>query len=571
MKTAKQILCLLLALMMVLSLSLTAFATETPPETTYPNSEEPNPKPTPKNMQGILDGGSITIENAPVDDVYTIYQILYLESYDPDTHAYTYKANTLWKPFLESETGKKYVAIDAQGYVTWVQNADVIKFTNDALAYAKDPANPIPEVLKKEARSSQEGVTNVRLTFDDLMLGYYLVDTTLGSLCILDTTDPSLALSEKNPQPTNVKKVEEDDKPGAYSETENDADIGQDINFQSTIKVQRGIDKLSFHDTMDVGLTFNGSTSVSVYYFSSNITSPTAVLVNPSNYEIIDYTDEAHKEQPAEDGCTFEVVFKPEFLARIEAGADDNGELYVRYSAKLNDKAVIAGPGNLNKSHIQYGEKNHTTEDSITKTYTWEFNIFKFTMQGSNKLPLEGAEFVLTRTVQEASPDTQGDTSLQDLETHTEYFCQNPTTKEVSWYRLNPALEDGNPESLEDAISAGKVTKFTTGADGRVHVSGLDSGNNYSLVEVKAPDGYNKLATPTNFTIKAIDNDGNGGKVTDGTQELADKTVEVENKTGGELPSTGGIGTTIFYVVGSLLLVGAVVLLITKKRMNASK
>ena len=103
-----------------------------------------------------------------------------------------------------------------------------------------------------------------------------------------------------------------------------------------------------------------------------------------------------------------------------------------------------------------------------------------------------------------------------------------------------------------------------------IAVEGLDA-DTYYLEETKAPGGYNKLAGPVEVEISHTVTDEGVHMTHTLKQDTTNvEKVEIENKSGTELPETGGIGTTIFYVLGSILVIGAVVLLITKKRMNAA-
>ncbi len=173
MKRTKKFASLLLALVMVFGLATTAFAAN--------------------------ETGSITINDAIVDQTYTIYQILDLESYNASANAYAYKATTAWNTFINSDAIKgTYVEVDAQGYVTWKDNADAAAFAKAAQKYAKD--NSI-------TNQGSVTATSTTVSFIGLDLGYYLVDSTLGTLCSLDTTNPDVIMEEKNEVPTNVKTI----------------------------------------------------------------------------------------------------------------------------------------------------------------------------------------------------------------------------------------------------------------------------------------------------------------------------------------------------------------------------
>lgn len=186
--------------------------------------------------------GKITITNAVPKQKYTIYQILELESFSDKTAEnpgnYAYKATTKWKGFVESETGETYLKTDGSGYVTWVENADPVAFAKAALAYAKDPTNSIVAEKSANAPDATEGSTTSTVTFEGLSLGYYLVDSSVGALCSLNTTAKEVEIQEKNGVPSVEKKVQEDSDD--HWDKDNTADIGQTVNFQTTITAQAG-------------------------------------------------------------------------------------------------------------------------------------------------------------------------------------------------------------------------------------------------------------------------------------------------------------------------------------------
>lgn len=469
MKHLKKLTSLLVAMLMVLGMASTAFA---------------------------IDGGSITIDNAVEGQTYSIYEILSLESYNAGSNAYTYKATTDWNAFINSNGIKEtYVNVDGQGYVTWVEGADAAAFAKAALAYAK--ANNIqPSATPIMADSAT-------VKFEGLNLGYYLVDSSLGALCSLDTTNPNATIKEKNAQPTIDKTVEEDST-GNYGDT-NDADIGQTVNFKTTVHAKPGAWNYVVHDEMSAGLTFGSVTKI-----------------NDGTRDLVADTDYNVETTNLDAGCTFHVVFTESYLNSITANTD----IVIEYTATLNENAVIAGNGNPNETWLDYGDNSHTEHDT-TITYTWKLPIFKYT--GTEKTPLAGAEFVLYKT-----------------ESNKTLYAQVDTNNKLT----------GWTENKEDA------TTLISDEDGYINVEGLDA-DTYYLEETKAPDGYNKLAAPVTVVI---DNSGKINATTDHTDGVAQ--VEVENKSGTELPSTGGMGTKVFYVLGAVLMLGAGVLLITKRRMS---
>ena len=488
MKHAKKLASLLLALVMVFALATTAFAAG--------------------------ETGTITIDNAVVGQTYTVYQILDLESYNVDNTTtgdgqYAYKATSAWSSFINSDAIKGvYVNVDDQGYVTWVaatDDATVAAFAKAALAHAKEN-----NITADDSAEKEEGKN---VTFTNLKLGYYLVDSTLGTLCSLDTTNPDVTIKEKNGEPTNEKKVEEDST-GTYGK-ENDADIGQTVNFQSTITAQAGAENYVFHDKMDAGLTYGSVTGITL--------NGTAV---DTKYYTVKTTDLGEG-----DTCTFHVEFTQAFCDTLEAG----NQIVISYTATVNENAVVGGTGNKNESWLKYGENNDlTTTPSETKTYTYKFDLVK--TKNDNTL-LTGAWF-----------------KLYDAKEGGNEIALVKESDGV--YRVATATEKSAVGFTAATIEAGKVV-----------IKGLDSGT-YYLEETKAPVGYNKLAERIKVTIAKANLDAT---VNEETNTWTAGGVHVINQTGNELPSTGGMGTTIFYVVGSILLIGAAILLITKKRMNAEK
>lgn len=229
MKHTKKLVSLLLTLVMVLSMSITAFAA---------NNSNTNTK------------GKITINNAVKDETYSIYKIMDLESYsaakdDPenlDTGAYSYKVNSAWSDFFATDAkGAGYVDIDENGYVSWKTGKDAAEFAKEALKYAKEKTStPVGATESKKAESTT-------VTFENLELGYYLLDTSLGSLCSLDTTNPEVTMKEKNAAPTVDKKVKEDSKTGedAWGDS-NTAQIGDTVEFKTTIHAKKVLRTMCF-------------------------------------------------------------------------------------------------------------------------------------------------------------------------------------------------------------------------------------------------------------------------------------------------------------------------------------
>ncbi|MEE1315483.1 MAG: SpaA isopeptide-forming pilin-related protein [Faecalimonas sp.] len=379
--------------------------------------------------------GSIAINNATVGQEYSVYRIFDLESYSGN--AYSYTVNSSWSAFVEQSSIKgAYVNIDASGYVTWVDGADVADFAKAAIAYAE---------TNSVAATKTDTATSATLSFTGLDLGYYLVDSTVGTLCGLDTTAPSAIINDKNGLASSVKKVQEDST-GEFG-AENDADITDVVTFQTTITAQAGAENYVLHDTMSAGLTFGSVTGITLQKGQGT---PTTVAT--SNYEV--------KTSGLSNGETFNVVFAKAFTDTL--AADD--KLVVTYTATLNANAVIGAEGNTNKTFLSFGDAQDlkTTETSTT-TKTWAVEIFKYT---GTDTPLAGADFKLYKEVGNAK----------------------------KW----ATVANGKLTGWVDAEAS--ATVLTSGADGKIKVEGLDA-DSYFLKETKAPTGYNKLASDVAFTI----------------------------------------------------------------------
>lgn len=475
MKLLKKYFGILLAMIMVLSMSTVAFAAHG----TNDNS------------------GSITINDAEKGHTYNAYQVLVLESYNTDAGAYSYKANGAWKNWLESQ--KQYVSIDAQGYVTWVGGTDaanVAAFAKAALAHAKEAnINPV-------ATRTADSTT---VAFTGLNLGYYLVDTTLGTLCSLDTTEPDVTMQEKNEVPSQTKEVQEDSD-NSWGD-ENTAEIGDTVNYRTTIKAKPGAQGYVLHDVMSAGLTLNEN-SVTVAGLTKGQDA------NSGDYHVVT--------TGLSDGCTFEVVFHQSYLDTIT----ENTDIVVTYSAVVNEKAQVSPSANPNKTTLKYGEgSKFETVPSETKTYTFKVDVVK--TDEDNKV-LNGAQF-----------------KLFDAKTGGNEIALVEVSDGV--YRLAKDGETG--------------VEYITTVNGELEIKGFDANTNYYLEETKAPDGYNKLAERVEIAVKEANLEAS---VSNGVWQNGG--VHIVNKAGDLLPTTGGMGTTILYIIGGVLVVAAGSMLVIRRK-----
>ena len=487
MKNITRVLALLLALILVLGLVVTGFADAA--------------------------GNTITIENAISKQTYKIYKMLDL-SVSAEKDAFSYTVNSDWDDFFKagSETttagpGNAYVTIDDQGYVTWNASKEIAKFAKAAETFA----NTLPSTA---CIGTETPTTDGNITFSNLAPGYYLVTSSLGTNAIVDTTPTKQAVTigEKNQAPSNKKEVKEDST-STYGKV-NDADIGDTIEFKSTITAQAGAKKYVFHDKMSSGLTFI----------------PGQITVTTNNSTVTAENNYTLKTSALGDDCTFEVEFEQSFCDKLTAGQ----EIIITYAATLNANAVVGAGGNTNTSKVSYGDNATATPDSTTKTYTWGFDVLKHKTNDEQKL-LKDAKFVLLN---------EGETKVAKFSTDGKF---------TSWE--NKPAEGQQYDSTSILV---------TDQNGKIKIEGIDSAK-YYLSEIEAPAGYNKLKENKLVEIKTTTTNGTENTATLTMEEL---TVKVANSTGTEMPSTGGIGTTVFYVVGGILAVGAAVLLVTKKRME---
>ena len=455
--------------------------------------------------------GKITINNALVGETYEIYQILKLESYAKDK-AYAYKAAAGWESFLNETETKKYLSVNKEGYVSWTAAKDaetVAKFARYALDYAEKHHIPVTE-SKKATSTKVEFLGNES---KGLELGYYLVDSSTGALCSLDTTDNEVAINEKNTVPTVDKTVEEN---GIYGD-KNTADIGDIVNFKTEITVGAGAQNYVLYDKMSDGLTYQSITRVEL------VSGDTTTELSSSDYEMKSVA-----------GTEFDFIM--DFTDELEKTLKVNDKIIVYYTAILNKKAVVEGKGNENATCLVYGDGTKTAFD-YTYTYTFKFNLVKENAQNEQ---LTGAEF--------------------------ELYAADKTTKINLVQEPDGTYRVATKEETE-------VEGFTSANifAGSVIIKGLDEAT-YYLKEITPPNGYNLLADFVEVIVTAnYDDEGVSTTLVSGAENnlvtYAQDKVTVINTTGNELPSTGGMGTVLFLTIGSLMVLGFGVLLVTKLRM----
>lgn len=343
--------------------------------------------------------GSITISNTVKDETYTIYRMFKLDSYNAESNTYSYTVESDWEGFFKTGAGGNYITLDGQGHPTWKAGVDSTDDSDTVAALAKAA---LTWAKVKGITGTAETATGDTVTFSNLDLGYYLVDSSLGALCGLNTTTPNVTIKEKNGQPTIEKEVKNGDAWG----TTNDAKIGDTVEYKVEIKVADGAQKYTVTDTMSKGLTFNNS--------SLKVTANDAVTT--------DYTL-----TPTTNGFTLEL---PEsYVSTLTKGTT----IIVTYNATLNKDAVIDGDGNANEVKLSYGNHQNTVPSKVT-TKSYQFDLVK--VDGTTNKLLDGAEFELA----------DGETKLS--------FVKDTAGN----YRVAAAGEDGATTTI--TVKNGKVNIY---------------------------------------------------------------------------------------------------------------
>jgi fimbrial isopeptide formation D2 family protein/LPXTG-motif cell wall-anchored protein len=531
-------------------------------------------------------GGSITINDATNGKSYNIYRIFDLtlsgEATENSTAAdgtstskttysnYAYSITSDWVNFFvgDSAAGKEYLveatadnkttysgkdqlSYDGKTYYININDNNLVAFTKAALTYAA--------ILTYN--DGQETANSTTVSFSNIKLGYYLVypvgaaelKSGYSSICSLTTTNKDASVNIKADYPSISKEITGITRNDATAAQDGSVQIGDTVSYKikGTVPDVTGYSSYTYKvsDTMSEGLTFGSNSTVTVQFgtgTASQISATTDASANPTltianNGFVLEY----------------DMVAYLNSNSTIKAG----DPITITYSATINSKAVdttINNEAKLVYSNDPTSNTTNTGNDTKKEVNVYSFNIdiTKYVTDSDTKLG--NAVFVL----------------FKGTESDKKYLKQDATTKVITW--------------VSDQSQA---TPFTTSSEtdklGTVSIDGLAAGT-YYLEETTAPAGYNKLANPITIVLTATKNtDGSlstwSAKVdnTTVTDQNADSslktylndsaktlTIGVENSTGSLLPSTGGMGTTIFFVAGGILVVGAMILLIARWRMK---
>lgn len=463
---------------------------------------------------------TLTLNNALEGHTYTAYQI-FSGNLDENGEKLS---DIAWGSGVTAEG--QAVLGDAAEKAATLENVE------DAEAFAAE----VDLYLDEAAGSATVGEDESTCVIENLTAGYYLVKTT-GTPDKNDVYNYYIMKVVKNTEATIKASLPQIDK----TLDDNDANIGDTITFTLTATMPSNLQGyetygLAFHDTLSAGLTYTEILSVTV-----NGTELTA-----EQYAVS--CQEGRLDVSIRDVLVY--------------GAEANSQVVVIYTAVLNENAIIGLEGNPNEAYLEYAndpnwdadgwqngedddedgetdeedekpedykEPTGETPEVEVKVYTWELPVFKYTLDDKTEKALAGAGFTL--------------------------FAGENVVKLV-------AAENGIYKvcALETCEHT-HVTEIITGESGYFEIEGLAQGT-YTLKETTTPDGFNSCE---DITVVI----GEEGKLTQNGEPI--DRVKVLNLSGTELPESGGVGTTLFYIFGSILVVCAVVLLITKRRTNMAK
>ena len=464
-------------------------------------------------VEAVDTNGKVTVTNVKPGETYKIFKILTLESFDETKGAYSYIRNgDSWDGFINSSAARNYIDINNDGYVTFKDDQKneigARNFGLLAMEYAKK--NNIPSI--KTAIASDK-----KVVFENLPLGYYLVETSTGRACSIDTTHPEVEIRDKHASPS-VSKLVANGGTISNNKKRNSMNRGDNVFFETIINVKPHVTNYCLHDYMDSYLKYNSVLKDGIAYYSNekNESQKRKTLVKGTDYVATTKTN---------DDCNFHVTFTDAFYKKYQADIDSGKltQIYIKYMATMKDDAPIDTPL-VNTSYLTYGE-NSRTEESKTETFTYSIPIFKYT--GYNKA-LAGAKFILSKD-------------------------SNPTEGNALKFVQSGSNFDYNSKN-------GNVT-LTSYSDGKINIKGIQV-DTYYLKEIEAPKGYNLIKTPIKIVVTS-DTDGKGVVKVD--NEVVDQ-VNVLNNYGSLLPSTGGMGTTLIYAIGCILVLSSGVVLFLKRR-----
>lgn len=472
-----------------------------------------------------------------------------------------YVLRDAWKPFfadkLSIESNDPDISTKAYRYVVAMQDDSpaLIALAEDAREYYVDKITTNPNYFV--TKTTQIANANGTATFSNLDAGTYLVLPEGGSTSATRGTDAMIVtirnsdvdIDMKSDYPTVEKQVKPAGSNTVFAD-DTSANVGDYVQFELVSAVPEMSDYDSyvfkFKDTLSSGLTLVKDSN-----------HPMTLTINGETLtENTDYTF-------TQDGQSFVVAITNlkalEADATLDISVDD--DIILTYYAEVNANAVVGTTGNPNRATVEYSnnpEGTGTGESApdISKVYTYEIEINKFSKDGTDKVPLAGAKFQISETTPNGTP------------------IPLVATATANTYRV------ATPQEIADS-SVTKITEVTTPSTGKIKIDGLDLGA-YYLKETEAPTGYNQLTGEVTVIISK-DNSGTANVTEDdfasvyytvnGTQNTNanDNKVEIENRPGSMLPTTGSFGTIGLTIAGVAVVLFGVLFFSRKKKSAKSE
>lgn len=614
MKKFKKLAAFVLALGMACAMGITVFAETTTYSITIKDVDSANHTYeayqvfsgdfSSNTLSNIAWGDGMVADTTEVDSK-TIYQAL-AEIEDTSDSSY---------PFTDGSGAPLTSAGEvAEALENYSSNSDVVqKFADVIEQYLTTDADNYTTSTTYTTETSN-GVTSYTYTISGLEAGYYFVKDKDGSVASTSAyTDYILKVADdteievKSTVPQLDKVISADTQQTYVNGTEtNNVSIGDTVTYTLTSYVPdtSAYNKYYYiiHDTMDKGLTFDPTSVTITIGEGTNLKTLECKAVNG---EAVDpapstgYTYELDYETDDTTGETTITIVLNNFIQYTTA----NEDIIITYQATLNGDAVVGTKGNENNVYLEYsnnpnydyngddkpGSDEPTGKTPEEKTITYVSGIKLIKVDNSNpENALTGAEFTITGTTVNKVVVTKtvyvedaSDGTYYKLTDGT-YTTTEPTADTASYYEdTNTKYSPTTVVTVENRTDNGSSYSVTSyvDADGYLILTGLSAGT-YTITETVTPEGYNTISPITvtidwtapgtgeeecTWTATATHVNGTMTPNTDGVFE-----IKIVNEKGTVLPSTGGIGTTIFYVVGAILVFGSAVLLITRRRMRNS-
>ncbi len=591
-----------------MSLSLTAFAADYAINIMEPDDKDAIEGYTYNAYQ--IFSGKLSQKSTGTDTVLVLSDINWGQGFNSTGFLAALKADTAFGTG-EANLFKDCTSADD---VANVLKSDAMNDTDKLAEFAKQAKQYVP---KSGDTPQPAGTTSTRVKLDEgdpytyqinvSNPGYYLIEETAGPKANENDPDPvaysrfmldvvgEADVTTKRDYPTLEKKIVE----GENDVDANAVNIGDTVSYKLTSKVPNltGYDKYFFNvnDTLSKGLTYDANSLVVKIGTDTKATKDDdTVSTNNAAGGIYYYVTPG---TDAKGNTTLKIVFE-DFYNSFKDIAPDT-PITITYNAVLNNNAVIGGEGNPNTASLIYsnnpneegdgmpGKPDEPKDDSVTgetpkdtvKTFTTEIIIDK--IDANTKAKLNGVKFRLTGT------------ALKSVLTEEGLFVKDSTvTGENAYYLLKDGSFTNDVATAETAdqytstevtyakttaasvgaeavyVDTEGVTATVEGTDGVLKFTGLAAGD-YIITEIETLEDYNLLTSPIYVSISAdVDQDAQTCTFTyTPADKMTNNKITIENKQGSTLPSTGGIGTKLFFIFGAVMAIGSGIYLVTKKRM----